>query len=520
MSEAAGFRAGASSVSIAPPPGLPAVGFVRSQEEITGFGLPLEASALVLESGATRDVLCGVDTLASPSPEVDALRHRVAEAAGAAAAGVLLSWNHTHRAPPASRAFLERSGLLEWDGDERVDAYVGLLHDRVVQAVEVAAARLEPAAIAWGVGEVDLSVNRRERAADGRIVHGWRLGALLDREVVALQAVRPDGTAIATMVGYGCHPVAAGMDVSLFSGDFPAALRAELRRLTGGESVFFQGAAGNVLPMVSFCDDEREAVRMGRRIALEAVHALADRRAWPARLARSSEASLIPMILCRFEPGDDPPTALAAAEERVAFPLLPHPTAEEIAALRDGYARDLAAAIDRGAGPAERHGIAYHAKWARALAGAIEDGTAPTALDGPVHAVRVGDGVIVTAPGEAFTEIGMAVKERAPGRPTLYAAYTNGALGYFPTAEAYEEGGYEPAYSNRSYGAPAPMAAECAGILVERGVRLAESLFPESPPWAGGSWEATGALPGLPGIRLERPEHVDYAPAETARPPG
>ena len=43
--------------------------------------------------------------------------------------------------------------------------------------------------------------------------------------------------------------------------------------------------------------------------------------------------------------------------------------------------------------------------------------------------------MIVTGPGETFTEYGIAVKERSPGAPTLYAGYTNELLGYLPTAE-------------------------------------------------------------------------------------
>src|SRR5207245_7396354 len=112
-------------------------------------------------------------------------------------------------------------------------------------------------------------------------------------------------------------------------------------------------------------------------------------------------------------------------------------------------------------------------------------GTGSAVVPGSIHAVRIGDGVIVTAPGETFTEIGLAVKERSPGRPTLYAGYTNGAVGYFPTASAYAEGGYEPVYSNRSYGRPATVAPECERLLVETGVRLAETLFAERTPFAG-----------------------------------
>jgi hypothetical protein len=137
-------------------------------------------------------------------------------------------------------------------------------------------------------------------------------------------------------------------------------------------------------------------------------------------------------------------------------------------------------------------------------------------IDGPVHAVRVGDGVIVTGPGEVFTEIGMAVKERSPGRPTFYAGYTNGAIGYFPAASAYPEGGYEPVIANRSYGTPAPMAPACERLLVETGVRLAESLFPAAVPFSGESWTASGELPTLAREWMQRPSDEKFAGPVTA----
>ena len=100
--------------------------------------------------------------------------------------------------------------------------------------------------------------------------------------------------------------------------------------------------------------------------------------------------------------------------------------------------------------------------------------------------------MIVSGPGEVFTEIGLAVRERSPGQPTLYSGYTNGAVSYFATSEAFAEGGYEPAFSNRTYGLPAPLAPGCDRLLVERGVRLAESLFPECVPFSGTDLECHG----------------------------
>jgi hypothetical protein len=497
------------------------IGFVRRQGGASSYGLPLEVSVLVLEGDGARVVLCGVDTIGIQSPEVDELRSAVAEAAGTDVAGVLLSWNHTHSAPPATRSLVRRSGLLETDGDDRIDRYAEFLASRVVAAVRLAAHRLEPARVAWAIGDVDLSVNRREHDAEGRIVHGWRREGPLDRQVVALQARRPDESPIATLVGYGCHPVAGGMDLPCYSGDYPSALRIALRRLTGGECVFFQGAAGNVLPMISFCEGEHEAIRMGERLALEAVHALADEPSVPRQLALDADASLIPMILFRFQDVEGTGQPLAYAEEQVRFPLQPVPDLAEVTLARARYERELADALERDAGPAERYGLAYHAKWTRVIEAELKAGAPSEFLEGPVNAVRVGDGVIVSAPGETFTEIGIAVKERSPARVTLCGGYTNGALGYFPTEESYAEGGYEPAYSNRSYGMPATVAPSCERLLVEHSVRLAESLFPEATRWDGArGWKARGSLARPTRVWLERPVESDYAPPRVAAAPG
>src|ERR1700694_799506 len=185
------------------------------------------------------------------------------------------------------------------------------------------------------------------------------------------------------------------------------------------------------------------------------------------------------MILFRFEEQADADVPLRAAEERVSFPLLPLPTEPELRAVLDEYGAAAAAARQRGAGAAQLCGLLYHEKWARTTLEDVRAGRTRASADGSIHAVRIGDGVIVTAPGEAFTEIGMAVKERSPGCPTLYCGYSNGAIRHLPTARALEEGAFEPEYAYRAFGHAANFAPDCERILVETGVRLAASLFPE-----------------------------------------
>ena len=112
-------------------------------------------------------------------------------------------------------------------------------------------------------------------------------------------------------------------------------------------------------------------------------------------------------------------------------------------------------------------------------------------------------------PGETFTEYGIAVKERSPGTPTLYAGYTNEILGYLPTANEYQHGGYEAGYGYKSVGLPSLFDPGVERILVETGVRLAERLFPEAEPWDDAAgWLARGEVPRLPETPLEHPSRA------------
>ena len=83
---------------------------------------------------------------------------------------------------------------------------------------------------------------------------------------------------------------------------------------------------------------------------------------------------------------------------------------------------------------------------------------------------------------------------------------------------AYPEGGYEPVYSNRSYGLPAPAAPECAGLLEDTAVELVATLFPERA-----ALPRAERPPEPPGYRLEpwaRPSAEGFAPPATVTPPG
>ena len=68
------------------------------------------------------------------------------------------------------------------------------------------------------------------------------------------------------------------------------------------------------------------------------------------------------MLLFRYEELPERGETLLAAEERIAFPLLPLPSEDELEQQSPSTTRQLHEAARRGAGAAELCGLLYHAE--------------------------------------------------------------------------------------------------------------------------------------------------------------
>ena len=74
-----------------------------------------------------------------------------------------------------------------------------------------------------------------------------------------------------------------------------------------------------------------------------------------------------------------------------------------------------------------------------------------------VMVITLGDVALVGLPGEAFCEVGLAIKQRSPVRHTMVIELANDAIGYLPIEAAFQQGGYEVTPGSTHY---APGAAE------------------------------------------------------------
>ena len=80
--------------------------------------------------------------------------------------------------------------------------------------------------------------------------------------------------------------------------------------------------------------------------------------------------------------------------------------------------------------------------------------------------ISFGDVGIATLPGELHDSLGVSLREESPFAVTLFSGYTNGTNGYFASAAAFENGGYEVSSSRHEKGASEVMLAKLVSMLL------------------------------------------------------
>lgn len=398
------MRIGVASVDITPALGLPMDGFEARTAGASGVHDPLVARVLAAEGVDGTTVALVVADLLQIDPGLQALiADRVDRTAGISRQHLQLAGTHTHSGP-------------------RVDpgsALEARLADRIASAVQAAVADLRPAAIAVGIGTVSgIGANRRPR------------GGPMDDRVTVVRIDALDGSPIATLVNYGCHPTTLGPDNMLYSADYPGVLRRELEAAIGGVALFTTGPQGDVNPGGYSPEDSmigivvpwrtfESAERYGRLLADSAVAVHRTLRPAPA----DDVWGVSDLVELARKPLPDPATAQHAAEAARAV-------AETV------RAADLTP------------DASYHALLAAAYAELIALQAGAADRDDPVairaSAIGIGPFVHVGIGGELFVELGRKIRAAVGDTSSCVAALCDGTIGYIPTAEVFAEGGYEP----------------------------------------------------------------------------
>lgn len=430
------LNAGVGRSDITPPIGIAHAGWGAAvHERAEGVDMPFYCTALYVSDGKTAVAIADLD-MGILTDDLDAaIRTEVAARAGIDPDHIRLSATHTHSAPVGRGTWLN-------EGKELVGPYLDSLPGRVAGAVVSARWSAKPARVGVGKGSCAINVNRRPVLANGDVVTGRNWDGFVDREVGVVAVDDVDGKPIATLVNYACHPTILGPANRLLSPDYPGTLRQVVEQHVGGLCLFLQGAAGNCGPTHGFIGEVEVARWLGTRLGLEAARVRLEIDPVP-RKERLIEVvpSGADLAMYEDEPVGEPDDTLRVLNSTVELPVGQFPSVEEAQAEFDAAVKRLAEIRATGSEAAIKEAVKNAKRVGFTLNNAMrtENGNARMR----VQAMRIGSAALVAIPVEAFAEIGVAVKKRSPAAGTLFSGYSNGYIGYMPTADAYEIGGYE-----------------------------------------------------------------------------
>ncbi len=446
-SKPSGLLAGVARADITPPVGIAQMNW-GSQSHIVSTGndpVGMVATALVVSDGRNKFAMVDIDRLFVEG--LEPAIGRAAELTGIPAEHIRLGATHTHAGArtsaakgPAGRDLGEYKALVE-----RYDA---LLIDKVVGILVEANERLQPAHIYGGRGEGTININRRVRAADsnppavGRNPDGY-----VDRELVVLRLDDAKGRPLAIVANFQCHGTALAYANKKISPDWVGMVRRVVEEsLPGSTCLFFQGAAGNQGPIEGFVGDlavpHRLGSILGHQVAAVALGVETVNRVPTFEGFVESTAYQAKQHWRVKGPRD---ATLKRATKVIELPRRRYSRAEidSMEARVDDAIRKVNAANKTG-DVWKIHQAGARLRRFRDLLEEWRQPVDPSPVKLQIEAWRIGEIAIASMPGEAFAEIGVAVKKASPFAVTLFCGYSDGVGGgYLPTAAEYSHGGYE-----------------------------------------------------------------------------
>lgn len=414
-------RVGAARRDITPPVGIRARNWGAARtDRSTGVHRPILANALcIVESDGAARYLVALDLIGLHLGPDRAIRTRVLAALGIDEDRLLLHCVHTHAGPSVDT---DEAGL---DGGELIAPYVESLIDGIIQACRAARDAAVDCTITWGYGHCDLAGNRDLPTAT-RDLCGFNPALPADDTVAVGRVADESGRIVATIVNYACHATTLAWQNSLLSPDYVGAAREIVEDALGGVCLFLQGASGELGPKRQYTGDTAVADENGRCLGHAALAAIGAMPPPGSALAFTGAVeSGAPLGTWEAAPAD-PDTTLAFARTNVPVPLKPEMTADEVAHRWPHI--DPNAAEER-ARRAERLRAGY--------AGRVT-------AEHPVWVWRIGDGIVVAQPGEAYSLLQRELRRRHPDQVVAVLNLTNApSAGYVPEADAYDHDRYQ-----------------------------------------------------------------------------
>jgi hypothetical protein len=411
---------GTAKAIITPPIGTPLAGFGFRDHgsEAVLDDLELRVFWLQHETDDTRTacIVCA-DIIGFDAALATQLKKRLTDDHPLGSVSILLCASHTHSGPQTCSNMIG-VGVL-------VPEVVTSIHDAILAAVLSARMELHP--VQLNLVRVLLegySINRRV-IVDGRATSGPNPTGERDDEVSSIVFSDAATSEIrALLYHFTCHPTTMGS--YMISSEYPGVARRHIEKRLGERVAagFLPGCFGDVRPNCTYIG--------GKQF----------RRGQPEDVATFGtalgEAVLSSLTSAKLTGSQRQTTSLRSGESVIHLPHLQVPTEAE-----------LLRSVELSTG------VTY--VWAKRL-------LAHPPLDSSqlvIQRLDLTDEItLLTMGGEVCCGYGRYIKQLPGSRNILPLGYTNGIVGYIPTAEMFSEGGYEVFDSTVYFGLPSPFSIE------------------------------------------------------------
>jgi hypothetical protein len=437
------FLVGAAVGDISPKDSQFLYGYPHVQRWSTGIHDPLLCSALYMDDGNTRGILCANDIVGFDKPLIQRIKTGIFQKTGIPAQQIFISATHTHSGP--------RTVMHDSSGNDPVvpppdPAYVDFLVDQVIQTACRATQSPVAASVSFSLADATgIGTNRRDPSGPCDLSVPVFIFKQLNEEPIACVCV------------YSMHPTVLHEDSTLITGDFPSMARQYLQNTVFPPTsqgpvpvLMHMGASGNQSPRhVTRENTFNEAVRIGEILGKAVEKAIVHSEAIEEPTL-SFVHTAVNLPKKTFPSVAEAQQKLTAAVNRLEYLRTSNaPSQETRTAECDWFGAEEILTLSS------------------ADASGKLDETYVKILPADIMALGIGSYHLVGWPCEIFMEYQLALKASFPNAFPVTLA--NGELhGYIVTQEAADEGGYEA--SNTLWGpeAGARILQESIELLKKR----------------------------------------------------
>ncbi|MGN8648179.1 neutral/alkaline non-lysosomal ceramidase N-terminal domain-containing protein [Gracilibacillus sp. HCP3S3_G5_1] len=402
------MRLGASKRDITPSEAINLAGFAHRQGKTNTVQEKIYVKAFVLEFCHKAFLFIVADLIWWDNRQVETLKLEIQNKFNIPTDYICFHATHNHSGPQTSSRFSKKLG-------KRSHSYLEFLHTQVIQSVINALDNKEEVIVKVNRGSVPIGINRRSMVnGEVRMAPDERGG--VDHEVSVFSFYTTKGKAKAIWIHYTCHPTST--DANVVSSEYPGYCCKQVEtKYPGTHVAFLQGFCGDIRPAL---------MKKGNfyRGTLEDMACIGDMLANEVTKLLDQEGEV-----CH--------------PEHITVKVTKLPLVFNTEEVHNKIPQDLAK------------------EWP----------TLVQQIDGHyelfIQYVQLGSHLkLLCCNAELVHEYGKMIK--GINKDILPLGYSNGMVGYVPTAKQLMEGGYEAEESLYYFGYPAKLSASFENDLVKQ----------------------------------------------------